>query len=475
MKTLRPYQEEARDDLRAAYRSSHRAPLLEMGTGSGKTYVFSHIAHGAEKKGNNVLILVHRSELLEQSSDSLDEVGVPHGLISPHYTACHDHHVQIASVQTLAKRIGTPREPKKPQLIIIDEAHHSVAGSWRKIIEYYPEAYLLGVTATPCRLDGKGLGKECGGHFDTMVHGPSIGSLTAGGYLAPAKVFAPPSQFTLDGVHKRGGDWAKGELASVMDRPTITGDAVAHYKKLLDGAPSIAFCTTVKHAEHVARDFRLAGYRAESLDGKMTASERKRKIRDLGTGDIQILTSCEIISEGTDIPVVSGAILLRPTASVGLYLQQVGRVLRPAAGKDHAIILDHVGNTMKHGLPAEYREWTLDGAPPRITRKDDDAEGTAVTVHQCEKCYAAFDSKLRICPECGDEREIEIRSVPSKIGGQLSEVTPEQAMKLEQQRVRRVTQGKAQSFEELKAIERARGYKPGWARHVFNSRRRKAA
>ena len=446
-----------------------------MATGSGKTYVFSHIAHGAERKGNNVLILVHRSELLEQSSDSLDEVGVPHGLISPQFTACHDHHVQIASVQTLARRIGTPREPKRPNLIIIDEAHHSVAGQWRKIIEYYSEAYLLGVTATPCRLDGKGLGKECGGHFDTMIHGPSIGSLTAGGYLAQAKVFAPPSQFSLDGIPKRCGDFAKGELASVMDRPTITGDAVEHYRKLLDGAPTIAFCTTVKHAEHVARDFRIAGYRAESLDGKMTPMERKRKIRDLGTGDIQVLTSCEIISEGTDIPIVAGAILLRPTDSLSLYLQQVGRPLRPAEGKKHAIILDHVGNTMRHGLPAEMREWTLDGAPPRITREDNDDEGTSDAVHQCEKCYAAFPSKLRKCPECGDEREMQVREAPTKTGGQLTEVTPEAAAKIAEQRKRKVTQGKARTFEELKAIERAKGYKPGWARHVMNSRKRKAA
>lgn len=360
---LRPYQVQAVAELRDCYRRGARAPLYQLPTGGGKTVVFCHISEGATKRGKSVWIVVHRQELLYQCSRALEGLGVMHGLIAPGFTPGIEH-VQVASVQTLVKRLDSGRAAP-PDLIVLDEAHHATAGSWRKIIEACPNSRLLGVTATPVRLDGQGLGVAGGGVFDALVSGPTIPELIAQGFLSPPVVYAPPTQLDLSGVRMVGGDYAQGEIGRRMDKPTITGDVVAHYRRICNGAPAIAFCASVEHAKHVAADFRGAGFRAESLDGKMPDGQRKTLIDELGRGHLNVLTSCDIVSEGTDIPVVMAAILLRPTASMGLYLQQVGRALRPAPGKTRAVILDHVGNCLRHGLPDEDREWSLAGVVRR--------------------------------------------------------------------------------------------------------------
>ena len=457
---LRGYQEGALDSLSAAYRRGRRAPLLVAPTGSGKTVLFTYIAQRAAAKGNRTLILVHRQELVRQTSRKLDAFGVQHGLVISGAPSPRGHMVLVASVQTLVRRLD--RWDWLPDLIVIDEGHHAVSGStWGRILDYFGSVRRLGCTATPERLDGRGLGVRVGGYFDELVMSESVQGLTAQGYLSPARVFAPAS-VDIGNVKTRGGDYAKDQLAHAMDKPSITGDAVQHYRQYCDGAPALAFCVSVAHAEHVASTFAQHGFQAASIDGGMDDSSRKHRIDDLGNGKLNVLTSCEIVSEGTDIPIVAGAILLRPTQSLGLYLQQVGRVLRPYPGKKHAVILDHVGNVMRHGLPDDNRDWDLNAAR-RSKRKNSD---TDFPIRQCERCYHVY-KPASVCPSCGFTYPVQAREIMYQ-DGDLEEVD---VVALRRQRKRE--QSSADSLEALQEIGRQRGYKPGWAYKVWQSRMKK--
>lgn len=466
MLQLRPYQARSADQLREKYRAGHRSVLFVLSTGGGKTVVFCHVAQGAAKRGNVVFIIVHRQELLMQASDKLDQNGVKHGLVAPGHTPTHDK-VQVASVQTLARRIKQGRLHIRPDLLIPDEAHHSTAGGWRMVINSYPEAFVLGVTATPIRLDGQGLGVKAGGIFETMVIGPSMKDLIGEGHLVKPVVYAPPVNLDMSGIHSRGGDYVAAEIAELLDKPVITGDAVKHYKRICDGQPGIAFCASVKHAEHVAEEFRAAGYKAAMVDGKMPDLQRKRMIRGLGDGSVQILTSCDLISEGTDLPAVAAGILLRPTQSLGLYLQQTGRTLRPSPGKKFAYIIDHVGNTLLHGFPDDDRDWTLDGIKREPKQKRDDL-GEKPTMKQCPKCYA-MHAILPACPMCGHSYEPKWK--PEANDGTLQELTPEKMEALKRHKRRDIAQ--AQTLEQLKEIGAKYGHKAGWAKHVWDARQAK--
>ena len=462
--TLRDYQHSAVADVRAAYADGCRAPLLTLPTGGGKTVIFSYIAERAGAKGNRVLILVHRRELLRQTSRTLDDFGVSHGMIAAGMTMDHHQQVQIASVQTLVRRLERLRWA--PDLIVVDEAHHATGKTtWGNVLAHYPEAKILGVTATPQRLDGQGLGVEAGGIFDRLITGPTVSQLTAAGHLSPAVVFAPRAMVDLSGIHTRAGDYATNEVAEAMDKPTITGDAVAHYRQHCSGEPAIAFCASVAHAEHVAASFQAAGFRAASIDGGMDADLRAQHIEDLGAGRLHVLTSCEIVSEGTDIPIVSAAILLRPTQSLGLYLQQVGRVLRPAPGKRRAVILDHVGNCFRHGLPDDDREWSLEGREKRPAAASD-----AMPVRQCGECYHVH-RPAPVCPRCGYVYPVQSREV-EEVEGELEQVDV-----AEIRRAAKREQARAKSIEDLVELGRARGYKNphAWARFVWQARMGKRA
>lgn len=469
--TLRDYQQGAVDRLRASYGAGNRAPLLVLPTGGGKTVTFAYIAQNSAARGKRALILVHRQELLRQSSATLSGLDVGHGLIAAGGAMSLGQPVQVASVQTLIRRLPMlDRAGWRPDLIVVDEAHHATAGSWRTILDHWPASRVLGVTATPCRQDGKGLGVDAGGVFDDMVEGPQIAELIDRGYLAPPEVYAPPVVADLTGLRSRMGDFAQGEAADRMDRPTVTGDAVAHYARICPGVPAIVFCVSVAHAEHVAEQFRASGWRAASLDGGMADVDRRARIDDLAAGRLQVLTSCDIISEGTDIPVVGAAILLRPTQSLGLYLQQVGRALRLYPGKVSAIILDHVGNVARHGLPDEAREWSLAGVEKRGRSKDDD-DGPPPPV-TCETCYRQIVRPLPpCCPSCGASLKTAGREASLQhVEGELQRITAADRDALAAQRKRE--QGRADTLEELVELGRARGYPNphGWAWRVFSSR-----
>jgi superfamily II DNA or RNA helicase len=461
MLSLRPYQTNAVSGIRQSYIEGFRAPLLVLPTGGGKTVVFSYIAASTSARGKRVLILVHRIELLRQTSIKLTEAGVHHGLINPKYTADLHAPVQVASVQTLIKRLD---KIAPPDLIIIDEAHHAVAGSWRKVVEAFPNARILGVTATPCRGDGTGLGQDAGGVFDNIVMGPQVPELIDMKFLVKPVVFAPRQKIDLSGVRTVRGDYDVKQVADIVDKPTITGDAVQHYNRICPGSPAVVFCVSIVHAQHVAEEFRGAGYRAYAVDGSMEDDVRARILNGLGNGTVDVVTSCDLISEGTDIPAIGCAILLRPTQSLGLYIQQVGRALRPSQGKSQAIILDHVGNVITHGMPEEYRQWSLDGEK-RNKRGSKSAEPT-VRVSQCPSCYSVHEP-LPVCPMCGHIYPT-ASDIPKMIDGELVQLTQEQI-----KRNKIVEVAKARTLEELERIGKERGHKPGWAKHVFMARQKK--
>ena len=443
--TLRPYQSQLVTKIRGQYQLGHCSVLAVLPTGGGKTYIFSHIAQAAARKGNRVLILVHRAELLDQASRAMP---VPHGIIAANRAMDLSHAVQVASVQTVARRLHLlPRDFF--QLIVIDEAHHTSAGTWDKTIQHFHAAKLLGVTATPIRSDGRGLGE----HYQAMVQGPTAAELTSEGYLAPAKVLAPPG-FDSAGLRKRMGDFDTKDAEQRVG--TIMGDCVNHYLKHLDGQTAIAFCCSVAHAEATARLFQLAGIAATSIDGTMSSERRRDLLSELGTGRLRVLTSCALIGEGVDVPSVGGCILLRPTASVGLHLQMIGRCLRPQDGK-RAVVLDHVGNTLRLGHHLEPREWSLDGGAKRDREQ-------APSVKVCPQCFATSASQAQVCSECGHEFRAEVREL-KVVEGELQELAIAA-------RARKQAQGGAQTLEQLIALGQQRGYKNpvAWAKHLLAAR-----
>ena len=355
---LRPYQIECIEALRRAYAAGRRAPILMMPTGGGKTIVFAEVARSARAKGRRVVVLVHRRELLRQAAVKLTWASVPHGIIAAGFPTSPEEPVQVASVQTLARHREALTDV---DLFVIDEGHHARADLWQQVLDSQPNARLLGVTATPARLDGKGLGVEAGGVFDALVTGPSMRELIAAGYLAPTRCFVPSRRLDLTGVKSRAGDYVVSDLVARVDRPEIAGDAIQRYRLHADHHPAIAYCCDAHHAERTAETFRRAGYRAACVHGRLSAPDRDRFIAGLGASEVEVLTSCDLISEGLDVPSVGTVILLRPTKSLTLYLQQVGRGTRPAPGKQALIVLDHAGNVVSHGLPDQERKWSLSG------------------------------------------------------------------------------------------------------------------
>ncbi len=465
MLKLRNYQEGAVEGIRESYRDGFRSPLLVLPTGGGKTVVFSYIAAQTASRGKRVLILVHRIELLRQTANKLTEAGVYHGLINPKYTPNLHAPVQVASVQTVVNRLD---KIHAPDLIIIDEAHHALAGTWKKIIEAFPNARILGVTATPCRGDGTGLGIEAGGVFDDLVMGPQIAELIDMGFLVKPRIYAPKERLDLSAVRMVRGDYDAKQLNEVVDKPTITGDAVQHYMRLCPGTPAVVFCVSVNHAQHVAEEFRRAGFRAYHADGTLEDDVRGRILGGLGNGTVDVVTSCDLISEGTDIPAIGCAILLRPTQSLGLYIQQVGRALRTSDGKKSAIILDHVGNVITHGLPDEERQWSLEGEKRKKRKKNDDEVN--VRVQQCPSCFMIHEPGP-VCTSCGHVYQTKEKEGPKQVEGILVEMTEEQKQAIRKSKVHEVA--KARTLEELERIAQERGYKSGWAKHIYNSRLQK--
>lgn len=384
---LRPDQERMANEAMAHLERGVNV-ALQAQTGSGKTVTAAAIIRTVVDVGWSVVFLVHRRELLHQSVRALAAVGIDPAIVDTNHDPDPMAPVHVCSIDTLKARKGRLAIWLQTiRLVVIDEAHHAVAPGWRSLLEAMPNARRLGLTATPFRGDGKPLGDL----FDEAVRGPSVAELTAAGFLCPAEVWAPVMNLDLSGVKISRGDYVQSDLDRVMDNDAITRMAMDQYSARMPGKPAIAFCVSVDHAKHVADAFaRLGGWNAVSVDGSMSTEERDAAIRGLADGRIQVLTSCMIVSEGTDIPVVAGAIKLRPTKSMLLYRQQVGRVLRPSAGKAHACVIDLADNVKLHGMPDADLDWSLrHGLIP-----------TARPTIRCPACHRRFAAGPK-CPTCG--------------------------------------------------------------------------
>lgn len=486
--SLRDYQDDFVMKVRVEYRNGARAVLLVAATGAGKTVVFSYIAKSAANKGSRVLILAHRDQLIKQASRKLSDNGVQHGIIMAGFTPSPRRLVQVASVQTLVRRIDKMLAAGvKFDLIVIDEAHLSAAASYLKVIAAWPEAIILGVTGSPIRLDGKGLGRGYGGSFDVLVQGISLRQLIEQAYLVKPIVYASKTKVDLTDVKKIGGDFDTDALANVMDKPVITGSAIEHYQKICPDVPAVAWCANVAHARHVAEQFNAAGIPAMSLSGEDDSAERDRALAALTAGTIKVITFAMLLVEGVDCPAIGAVILLRPTMSLASYLQTIGRSLRTIYAEGmpldtieqrfaaidagpkgrFAYVLDHAGLVFRHGLPDEDREWDLAGQIKKKGKKKN--QEVLAPVLQCPQCYLVHDP-LPACPKCGHVYEVKVRKI-DEVEGELAEITPEVAERLKRDRQREVSGAK--TIEDLEKIAAQRGYSRGWAKHLFNARQHK--
>jgi DNA repair protein RadD len=457
---LRPYQ----NDLVSAIRGEmmrYKTVCAVLPTGGGKTYTFCYIAAQAILKGKRVLFLVHKKNLVRQISENLHSFGIEHGKIAGNAPRQYYLPAQVASVQSLVNRL---EEVEAPDLIIVDECHHAPASTWKTVLEYYKNAYVIGFTATPCRADGQGLGDI----FGAMALGVTVKELIGMGNLVEPEIYAPVSKVDFSQVPISMGDYDKKEAIRLMDEACIFGDAIALYKQYADGVPTIAFCYSIEKCEELAEKFRDAGYTSEAVHGGLDESEINRILQALGDGTIQVVTSCDLISEGTDVPAVGCLILLRRTQSESLYLQMVGRGLRPCEGKSSCIVLDMVKNTFNgidglHDAPTIDREWTLEGRPRR-GRKSEGGEETE-RYHTCHKCSRLYILKeTRICPKCGTEADLRKREIKHQ-EAEFQKIQLEMVERLK--KMARKEQGMSSSFEELWEVAKAQGRQMAWIKYVF--------
>ena len=465
---LREYQEELISRIRQEISRGSKRILCTSPTGSGKTVIFSKIAHGAHEKGKSLWVLVHRRELIDQTGLALESHGLEYGIVSAEYDADYDKKLQICSVQSLARRID---KLGVPDIIVIDECHHAVSQSYKKTLEAFPDAVKLGFTATAERLDGRGLGEI----FDTIVEGPQVRWLIDNGYLSKYSLWSIPTT-GKEVFKRRGNDYDMEQAAKVMDKGGIMGDVVKTYKEICNDSQAIVFCCNIRHAQETAEAFSACGYSAASIDGKMNRQLRQQIIGKFRLGKIQVLTNVSIVSEGFDVPEIESVIFLRPTQSLAVYLQALGRVLRvPPDRKDKvAKIIDHVGNFQRHGIPCKHREWVLEGR-----RKRERSEESGPVVKTCPVCFRMQVLVLgKGCKFCGSAFNLRDMGV-KEFGGELYEIDTKKAKELEKKekelikRAGRFEVSTAGSIEQLREIEKKRGYKEGWAEHIWGARLKK--
>lgn len=457
---LRPFQDALVEGARGHLRRGVRRLLLQLATGGGKTVIAAFIIGGVQSRGRRVWFVVHRKELLKQTSATFTAVGIPHGFIAAGLPAAAHELVQLCGVQTLALRLD---DVLPPDVIIWDEAHHATAGTWATVMARFPHALHIGLTATPQRLDGAGLGQ----HFDVMVCGPTTADLIGMGFLSPYRYFAP-GEPDLVGVKRTGGDFNRGDLGDLMDKPALVGDVVRTYLDKAPGAQGIVFAVNRDHSRHLAAAFAAAGVPAAHVDGSMSAAERDRFDAAFRAGDIRIGCNVDLFGEGYDVPGIGYVGLARPTSSLSLHLQQCGRALRIFPGKTHAVICDHAGNALRGlGLPDDPRVWTLEGREKGAGRS---VVSDATPIRQCPECFRVNPSRELACLGCGHVFAVEARSAEQR-EGELFELKrlslEERAAAKEADRQRRKQEERdARTLPELLKLARDRGYPKAeaWAR-----------
>lgn len=500
---LRPYQEKFIADVYQKFSEGHKRICGVAPCGAGKTIMTGWLIREFMNRNKRVIFFVHRHELIDQTSKTFLQLGIEHGIIAAGMKTHYELPVQIASVQTLARRLNSV---PAPDLLVCDECHHILANTYKEIIGKWKDALLLGVTATPQRMGGINLGDV----FTSLIEAPTTKELIKLGNLTPFKYYAPDENVDLKKVRVKFGEYVNSDLDRAMGNKKIIGDIVQHYKKLAGGKSAICYCVNVKHSKKIASAFKAAGISAEHCDGETNKIVRAKIVEDFRQGKIKVLCNAELFGEGFDVPNMQAVILARPTKSLTLFTQQSLRPLRPDPSEPNkvAIIIDHVKNFERFGLPDTDREWSLKPKP----KKDDGPH--APPLGACPKCRAVIPAGCQTCPECGfvivteEMKEDKLREQlgiltevknlvevpPSKIPpkgfgdgigflGQYSEpkrerpkyrrqgsaTTPEEFLQIAKRKDYKIGWVAARSLEHAKSYEdclhiaEVCGYKPGWA------------
>ena len=438
MTKLRDYQIDFLNNTRNLFKNGNKRVLSVLPCGAGKTISFAMLCnlHLNKNPSNYCWFLVHRKELIDQARDTFIRNGIPLD------------NVLIAMVQTVTRHID---KYHKPSLIIFDEAHHSTSTTWTRIIDAFPDTPIVGLTATPARLDGKPLGDI----YQAMTVGISAKELIKLGYLSEYDYYAPKINLEDAMWEIKGSDYDMQSVEKSFDKASIYGDVLKYInpdKKTIIYAPTISFskrlCNMIPGAVH--------------FDGDTPKDERDEIVKKFRNGDIRVLSNVNLIGEGFDCPDCDTVILLRPTMSLTLYIQQAMRCMRPQPGK-RATIYDLVGNVYRHGLPDEDREWSL-------TKKIKPHKHTdTYPIRECKACFRVYKGTNRICPYCGHDNGLTRKEIEQQQQAELERITE---LKRKQERME---VGMCRDLNSLIALAKRRGYKNPvwWAHNILNARNKK--
>lgn len=431
---LHDYQQKLVDKARQAFKDGYKAPCIVAPCGAGKSVIISEITRLTTKNKKRVLFLVHRKELIDQIQNTFKRNEVNMDL------------VQFGMVQTVVRRLDSI---PKPDLIITDENHHALAKTYRKIYDYFSDVLRLGFTATPIRLDGSGLGDV----NDILIEEVDAQWLIEHGYLSPYKYYAPK---LIDDDYLKIGRMKEFTSKSIDEAigKIIFGDVIKHYRELADSEQAITYCHSVEASLKVVEEFNKSGIPSAHIDAKTPKNERDSIIERFRNQEIRMLSNVDLIGEGFDVPDCSTVIMLRPTKSLSLYIQQSMRGMRYKPGKT-SIIIDHVGNVHRFGLPDAKREWSLEGFKKNSSRNE-----PQLKIRQCENCFAVYQAKEKQCPTCGHHPQVvRERKLEVDESAKLQQID-----KSEFEFIIDTREPKdCKNMKELFELAKHRGYKPGWA------------
>lgn len=440
----------------------NRRFLLGDFTVTHNTVIFTSIIQDLVNQGKRGLLLVHRRELIRQAEQKIFKTGINYGHIMSGVDAYYSRPMQLASVQTLVRR----NMPKKIDFIIVDECHHSVSSSYRSILNEYPEAKVIGFTATPCRSDGSGFEDI----FETLITGPSVKFLIENGFLVAPKIYSVPLREDLSKLKTVAGDYRSSDIEAIMDRDVINGDIIESYKKHALNKKCVVFATTVKHSLHIVERYNEAGIPAVHIDGETPTEVRDSALRKFAKGDYLILSNVEIVTEGFDVPAIECVQLVRPTQSLSLYLQMVGRGLRSANGKERCIILDHANNVFTHLAPQHDREWKLTGIKKNKRTKSEEPVLQAGDIIVKAKDETGKLFNLNEIPR--EITSIELVEIEYTLDNERRDYLLRELRIAKKRKLKPLfafinltkKYGKP-TVDEIHLMQKAAGYKSGWIRH----------
>lgn len=449
MITLRDYQENLVNAVRDELKKGHRRVMMVLPTGGGKTHVIGSIAARCLENGHKVLALMHRRQLVTQTVDRFNECGVDPGIIMSGEDADLEAKAQVGTCQTYNRRMGLDdvcynRWWIDASVVFVDEAHHALSKTYQNILKTYENKIVIGVTATPVLSSGVGMGN----YFDSLVSPVSVGELIKKGHLVPG-VYYGPSTPDLSKIKTVAGDYEKKGLNKVMNQPKLIGDVVDNWLKIAGDKKTMVFAVKVNHSKALRREFESKGVKAEHLDAHAPDDVREATLNRFRSGETQVICNVGLYTEGTDIPDIECIVLARPTKSIGLHLQMIGRGARPYPGKDQFIVLDHGGNLERLGFYEDPIEWSLNGKElgfkKKIVRKGEKRYLT------CDECSYMFQGK--VCPQCGHE----IADYGKRI-----EALDAELVKLNNREPKYTMEDKRRWYAMIEWERRIRGYKPGF-------------